>query len=192
MRWPKRNLFWAYRRIGFVARHCHSTKHKTSFISKYAMISIDIPGFNKLELTHLVSDYNGTLAVDGQLLPGVADLLNALAPVIKIHVITADTFELARSQLAGLPVELTIVPVESQAKTKLQFVNELGADTVVAIGNGRNDRKMLKAAAVGIALIQREGGSAQSIAKADVVCTSVVDALELLLNPKRLTATLRS
>ncbi|MGZ4969674.1 MAG: HAD family hydrolase [Methylobacter sp.] len=156
------------------------------------MIFIDIPGFNKLELSHLVSDYNGTLAVDGQLLPGVADILIALAPVIKIHVITADTFGLARSQLDGLPVELTIAPVESQAKTKLQFVTGLGADTVVAIGNGRNDRKMLKAAAVGIALIQREGGSAQSIANADVVCTSAIDALELLLNPKRLIATLRS
>ncbi|MGZ4955505.1 MAG: HAD family hydrolase [Methylobacter sp.] len=156
------------------------------------MISIDIPGFNKLGLTYLVSDYNGTLAVDGQLLPGVADILTALAPVIKIHVITADTFGLARSQLDGLPVELTIVPIESQAKTKLQFVTELGADTVVAIGNGRNDRKMLKAAAVGIALIQREGGSAKTIVKSDIICTSVIDALALLLNPKRLIATLRS
>lgn len=156
------------------------------------MISIDIPGFKKLELIHLVSDYNGTLALDGQLLPGVADILTALAPLIKIHVITADTFGLAHSQLANLPVKLTIAPVESQAQTKLQFVTELGVETVVAVGNGRNDRKMLKAAAVGIALIQREGGSAQSIVSADVVCTNVIDALDLLLNPKRLIATLRS
>lgn len=156
------------------------------------MISIDIPGFKKLELVHLVSDYNGTLALDGQLLPGVADILNSLAPLIQIHVITADTFGLAHSQLVGLPVELTITPVESQAKTKLQFVTELGADTVFAIGNGRNDRRMLKAAVVGIALIQREGGSAKSIANADVVCSNVIDALELLRNPKRLIATLRS
>jgi P-type E1-E2 ATPase len=156
------------------------------------MISIDIPGFHKLELLHLVSDYNGTLAVDGELLPGVADLLASLAPTIKIHVITADTFGLARAQLADLPVELIIAPAESQADTKLQFVTDLGAETVVAIGNGRNDRKMLKAAAVGIALIQHEGGSAQSIANADLVCYSVIDALNLLRNPKRLIATLRS
>ena len=156
------------------------------------MISFDIPGFRKLELVHLVSDYNGTLAVDGQLLPGVADLLNSLASNILIHVITADTFGLAKSQLAGLPVELIIAPLESQAETKLQFITELGVESVVAIGNGRNDRKMLQAAALGIALIQREGGAAQTLANADLVCTNVLDALELLLNPKRLTATLRS
>lgn len=156
------------------------------------MIFLDIPGFRKLELVHLVSDYNGTLAVDGQLLPGVADLLNSLASNILIHVITADTFGLAKSQLAGLPVELIIAPLESQAETKLQFITELGVESVVAIGNGRNDRKMLQAAALGIALIQREGGAAQTIANADLVCTNVLDALELLLNPKRLTATLRS
>lgn len=156
------------------------------------MLTIDIPGFKKLELVHLVSDYNGTLAVDGELLPGVAELLASLAPLIKIHVITADTFGLARAELAGLPVELIIAPAESQADTKLQFVNSLGADQVVAIGNGRNDRKMLQAAAIGVALIQREGGAAQSIANADLVCHSVIDALNLLHNPKRLIASLRS
>lgn len=156
------------------------------------MISIDIPGFKKLELVHLVSDYNGTLAVDGELLPGVAELLASLAPLIKIHVITADTFGLARAELADLPVELIIAPAESQADTKLQFVNTLGTDQVVAIGNGRNDRKMLQAAAIGVALIQREGGAAQSIANADLVCHSVIDALNLLHNPKRLIASLRS
>lgn len=156
------------------------------------MILVDIPGFQNLELAHLVCDYNGTLALDGELLPGVADLLASLAPTIQIHIITADTFGLAHVQLADLPIELIITPTESQAKTKLQFVTDLGAETVVAIGNGRNDRKMLKAAAIGIALIQREGGSAQSIANADLVCTSIVDALDLLRNPKRLIATLRS
>lgn len=156
------------------------------------MISIDIPGFRKLELAHLVSDYNGTLALDGKLLPGVADALSSLAPNIRIHVITADTFGLAEAQLAGLPIELTITPVESQAEAKLQFVSELGANTVAAIGNGRNDRKMLSAAALSIALIQGEGGAVEALAGADVVSTSVLDALELLRHPQRLVATLRS
>ena len=156
------------------------------------MIALEIPGFGKLELAHLVCDYNGTLALDGQLLPGVGDLLTVLAPDIRIHVITADTFGLARAQLAGLPLELNITPLDSQAEAKHRFVTALGPDSVVAIGNGRNDRKMLAAAAVGIALAQREGVSAQSLAAADLVCTSVIDALELLRHPKRLTATLRS
>jgi P-type E1-E2 ATPase len=156
------------------------------------MISIDIPGFGKLELAHLVLDYNGTLALDGRLLAGVAEALSGLAPRIRIHVITADTFSLARAQLAELPIELTITPVEAQAEAKLQFVSELGANTVVAIGNGRNDHKMLAAAALGIALVQREGGAAAAVTSADVVCTSILNAIELLQNPKRLVATLRS
>lgn len=156
------------------------------------MISIDIPGFRDLNLAHLVLDYNGTLALDGKLLPGVADALSDLAAHIGIHVITADTFGLARAQLAGLPITLTVTPRDGQAEAKLQFVSELGADTVAAIGNGRNDRKMLNAAALGIALLQGEGGAAETLAGADVVSTNVLDALGLLGNPKRLVATLRS
>lgn len=156
------------------------------------MISIDIPGFGRLALAHLVLDYNGTLAVDGKLLPGVAETLSNLAASLRIHVITADTFGLAKAQLAKLPIDLTITPAEGQAEAKLQFVRELGADTVVAIGNGRNDRKMLRAAALGIALVQGEGGAAETLASADIVSTSALEALELLRNPKRLVATLRS
>lgn len=156
------------------------------------MIEINIPGFRNLQLKHVVSDYNGTLAVDGKLLPGVREAITAIADDIQIHVITADTFGLAAGQLSGLPVNLTITPVESQAEAKLAFISQLGIDTVVAIGNGRNDRKMLDAAAIGIALIQREGASALSLASADVVSLNILEALDLLRNPKRLIATLRS
>jgi soluble P-type ATPase len=51
---------------------------------------------------------------------------------------------------------------------------------------------MLSAAALGIAIIQREGSAAETVASADVVSTNILDALELLHNPKRLVATLRS
>jgi P-type E1-E2 ATPase len=156
------------------------------------MISIEIPGFRKLELAHVVFDYNGTLALDGRLLPGVSEALANLALQIRIHVITADTFGLAEQQLRGLPVALTIMPAASQAEAKAHFVSELGADSVVAVGNGRNDRKMLSAAAVGIALVQREGAAAETLATADVVSPSILDAIDLLRNPKRLIATLRS
>lgn len=156
------------------------------------MIEIDIPGFRTLRLSHLVADYNGTLAVDGMLLPGVAEALTQLASDVRIHVVTADTFGMAGAQLAGLPVHLTIIPGTSQAAAKGAFVASLGGNTVVAIGNGRNDGEMLAAAALGIALIQQEGAAGATLAKADVVCSSAMDALELLRNPKRLVATLRS
>jgi len=156
------------------------------------MINISIPGFRDLHLRHLVSDYNGTLAVDGALLSGVEKLLTELSSQIEIHVITGDTFGLAATQLAGLPFNLEIIPVESQPEKKLAFIESLGEQNVVAIGNGRNDRKMLEVAAVGIALIQAEGASPETLASADVVSTNILDALNLLTNPKRLIATLRS
>ena len=156
------------------------------------MIKIDIPGFRLLQLEHLVLDYNGTLALDGTLLPGVSSALTALAADISVHVITADTFGVAARELEKLPLVLSIIPLADQVQAKLDYVNALGAETVVAIGNGRNDRKMLQAAVVGIALVQKEGGAAQTIVAADVVCLSIVDALDLLRHSKRMVATLRS
>lgn len=156
------------------------------------MIPVDIPGYRQLQLAHLVLDYNGTIAIDGTLIPGVADALTELGAILKTHVVTADTFGSVAAQLAGLPVTITILPAGDQAQAKLDYVTSLGAGSVFAIGNGRNDREMLKAAAVGIALLQKEGAAAQAIASADAVCRSILDALDLLRHPKRLTATLRS
>ena len=156
------------------------------------MIPIAIPDFGDLELHNLVTDYNGTLAVDGVVLSGVAKRLKALANDITIHVVTADTDGLAREQLAGLPVQLTIIPPDDQANAKLHFIRALDVEKVVALGNGRNDRKGIAAAALGIAVIQEEGGAADTIIYADIIATSILDALDLLANPNRIKATLRS
>jgi soluble P-type ATPase len=156
------------------------------------MIAIDVPGLRALRLAHLVCDFNGTLALDGKLLAGVAQALAGLAGDLRVHVVTADTFGRARSELAGLPVAVVVIAAEAQAEAKRGFVEGLGADGVVAIGNGRNDRLMLAAAGLGIAVIQAEGACAGALAGADVVSASILDALELLRNPRRLVATLRS
>ena len=156
------------------------------------MITTSIPDFGDLELHHLVTDYNGTLALDGAVLSGVAKRLKLLAHDLTIHVITADTYGLAREQLADLPVQLTIIPEENQADVKLRYIEALGVGKVVAVGNGRNDRKMIASAALGIALIQEEGGAAETIIHADIIATSILDALDLLANPDRLKATLRA
>lgn len=121
------------------------------------MISISIPGFADLQLKYLVSDYNGTLAVDGALLPGLRELIFHLAHDLEIYVITADTYGCAANNLRDLPVQLTIAPPGSQAEAKRDLVLRLGEQNVVAIGNGRNDRLMLKYAALGLAVIQQEG-----------------------------------
>jgi soluble P-type ATPase len=156
------------------------------------MIEIDVPGYKTLQLSHLVLDHNGTLAVDGALLPGVGDCLRDLAADLRVHVLTADTFGRAQEELDGLPLSLTVMPEKNQDTGKLAFVRELGAWRCVCIGNGRNDRMMLSAAALGIAVILGEGAAFETIAAADVVAVDIVSALSLLRHPLRLTATLRS
>jgi soluble P-type ATPase len=156
------------------------------------MITLDIPGYRQLLLKHLVLDYNGTLARDGILLNGVKESLNQLSKSIQIHVITADTFGEARAGLEGVNCDLSILQKENQDTGKREFVKQLGNASAVCIGNGRNDRLMLKEAALGIAVILEEGAAAETLLAADVVCTSIHAACELLTNPLRLVATLRS
>lgn len=156
------------------------------------MLSLQIPGYGALTLKHLVLDYNGTLAVDGELLPGVKEALNALADQLTVHVVTADTFGKAADGLAGVVCRLTVLKAGRQDQAKADFVNQLGAAQTASIGNGRNDALMLAASALGLAVILAEGASTASLNAADIVCTSIVSALELLNHPLRLTATLRS
>lgn len=156
------------------------------------MISIEIPGFGPLDIHHLVLDYNGTLAVDGLLVDGVAPALERLSRNLTIHVLTADTFGRATEILTGMPVRLVLMGPEHQEKAKLDYLRRLGPGKSVCVGNGRNDRLMLKEAALGIAVLLAEGAAGEAVAAADVVCPGIVAALELLLHPLRLTATLRS
>jgi soluble P-type ATPase len=159
---------------------------------KTHMLEIIIPGHKTLLLQYLVMDYNGTLAQDGLLLEGVRSRLLSLSERLQLHVVTADTFGLARSQLSGLPCELAILPVEEQASAKLAYIQRLGEAQVVAMGNGRNDQRMLQAADLGIAIIQGEGAAIETCQAADVLTPNILAALDLLLFPKRLIATLRS
>ncbi|MFZ0611794.1 MAG: ATPase P [Desulfobacterales bacterium] len=156
------------------------------------MIEVTIPGYGTLRLDYLVLDHNGTLAVDGLLVPGVRESLEKLAEKLEIFVVTADTFGRARAQLEGIPCQLTILPPGDQDRGKLAFVDQLGRERTVCIGNGRNDALMLEAAALGIAVILAEGAAVATLNAADVVCVGIIPALELLMNPLRLTATLRS
>lgn len=156
------------------------------------MIEIVIPGRGKLRLEHLVLDYNGTLACDGVLLEGVRDRIADLSRKLSIHVLTADTFGNAREGLRGLPCEVVVLPREDQAEAKERYVESIGSDVTVCVGNGRNDRLMLGRAALGVAVVLQEGAAREALEAADVACNGIHSALDLLSNPKRLVATLRS
>ena len=156
------------------------------------MISIEIPGYKTLNLHHLVLDYNGTMAINGRVIEGVADRLNALALQLEVHVLTADTFGTAREALAAVACSLTILPEAAQDVAKRDAILRLGAERCVAVGNGRNDRLMLQTAALGIALLQAEGTAVAAITAADLVTPTILDALALLTRPRRLIAGLRA
>lgn len=159
------------------------------------MIEIQIPGLRTLRVQTLVLDFNGTLACDGRLLPGVAERLCELSKCLDIVVVTADTYGTADTELEGLPVtignlaeRLSASVDEDEAKGRL--VRSLKAD-VVFIGNGRNDAPSMRAAALGIVLIQAECAAISAIVAADIASTCIENALDLLLKPNRLIASLR-
>lgn len=156
------------------------------------MIEIAVPGHKQIKVNHLVLDYNGTLACDGKLLDGVRQNLNLLAKQIQIHLLTADTFGNVKSELSGITCELSIISSNNQEISKLKYIEALGTKQTVCIGNGRNDRLMLKEAALGIAVVQKEGMSTEAMVAADIISPDINVALELLTHPLRLIATLRS
>ena len=155
------------------------------------MIQIDISEFGILKLEHFVTDYSGTLSEDGRVLPGVKERLNALSEKMKVHVLTSDTFGMARKELEGVNCTLHVLDGPGHVFQKEKYVLSLGPDSVVALGNGNNDAKMLKAARVGISVCLKEGCSIEALKAARILVRSPIDAIDLLLNPKRLTATLR-
>ena len=156
------------------------------------MLEYAIPGQEPLRITDLVLDYNGTLAVDGEPLEGVVGALQDLASSIRIHVVTADTFGKVADRMGSVPCEIAVLPEGRQDQGKLEYISALGREQTVCIGNGRNDRLMLKESALGIAVILGEGAAVESVLAADVVCVDIVAALDLLRHPLRLKATLRT
>ena len=155
------------------------------------MIEIAIPGRENCKLSHLVLDLNGTIALDGELIEGVEERLWRISKLLKLFIISADTFGSASGLKEKLKAKIYLVEKGEGATQKLDLVEKLGRDKTICIGNGVNDAAMLREAAIGICVLGREGASATAITSSDVVIPDINAALELLLNTDRLVATLR-
>ena len=156
------------------------------------MIEVKIPGREKaLRIQTVALDYNGTIAVDGVLLPAAAERIRELSTHVDICVLTADTYGTVMQQCRELGVAVKTFPQEGAAVRKEAIVRKLGSG-VCAVGNGFNDIQMFDAAELAVAVLGREGMCAQLLAHADVLVTSPEDALDLLLKANRLRATLRN
>jgi P-type E1-E2 ATPase len=155
------------------------------------MIELSIPGRGSLRLQHLVTDVNGTLAVDGVLIEGLAKRIAAVRDRLSVHLLTADT----HGRQAVIDQQLNLLASRmapgNEQEQKRAYVEQLGAEGVVAIGQGANDAGMLKAAALGICVMSREGVAVETLLAADVVVPDILAAFDLLDRPLRLVATLR-
>ena len=155
------------------------------------MIELKIPGRGELRLLHLVSDVNGTLAVDGLLIEGVAARIANLRQKLDVHLLTADT--LGRQAAIDKQLGLTANRLTggNEVEQKRAFIEKLGAGSVVAFGQGANDAGMLKAAALGICVMSAEGAASETLLAADLIVPDILTAFDLLDKPLRITASLR-
>lgn len=151
-----------------------------------------IPGNRTIEIKNVVLDYNGTIAINGKLIDGVAKLINELSVDINFYVLTADTFGSVKKELALVNCEVVIISNDKQDVSKLDYVLNLGKENTLCVGNGNNDKLMLREAVIGVALIQDEGACVESLLAADVACKSILDVFEFFRSPNRLIATLRN
>lgn len=155
------------------------------------MLTIDIPGRDRLELHTLLLDYNGTIAADGAVLPEVLPRIRKLQEQLQVLVLTADTYGTVQEAFRGTGIEVRTFPRAGASVCK-QEIAASHAPGVACLGNGWNDILMFDTADLSIAVLDREGVCAGLLTHADVLVQSPADGLDLLLKPDRLRATLRT
>lgn len=157
------------------------------------MIQISLPGREKsLDLKYLLLDLNGTLTVGGILPDGVKERVEMLKDKLDIYLLSADTFGSGKEVAEELDIELFKVSPLKGGEDKKDFANNLEAEKTIAIGNGYNDVLMLENAGLSIVIIGGEGCCIQALKQADIAVNNITDALDLLVDPLRIVATLRA
>lgn len=157
------------------------------------MILLDIPGYNNISIKTVVFDYNGTIAEDGIVIDEIKDKIRELVNMgIEVFVLTADTYGTVVEQCKELPVKIDYFDKENASENKREIVKRFGYDSTVTIGNGRNDIEMFQQSVISIAVVGREGCFSKALLEADIVVTNVIDAVNLLIKPNRMKATMRN
>ncbi|UTJ05529.1 HAD family hydrolase [Arcobacter roscoffensis] len=155
-------------------------------------MKIDIPGREVLEIKNIVFDYNGTIAIDGKLIEGVSEIINELSSSFSFYVITADTYGSVQKELENTKCDVITIGKNTQDKSKLEFIESIGAKNTLSVGNGRNDKFMLKHSVLGIAILQDEGLCTETLLNSDILVKSIFDVFAYLKDENRLIATLRN
>ena len=155
------------------------------------MLKINIPGWKQIELENLILDFNGTMAVDGIMMPSVIPRLHELAKLLNIYIISADTFGTVEEQCKDLPVKVHRITPDNQKEQKGEFVRRLGGDRCCSIGNGEVDAYMLKESILSVCVMGNEACATGAFMNSQMCVSDGEHALDLLLKPGRIVATLR-
>lgn len=155
-------------------------------------MKVEIPGRKQFEIKNVVFDFNGTVAIDGKLIDGISEKINDLSKKFNFYIITADTYGTVEKELEGIECKLIKISKFKQDISKLDFIKKLGSDVTLSIGNGRNDKLMLKESVLGISILQDEGLCVETLLNSDVLVKSIFDIFGYLNDVNRLIATLRN
>lgn len=156
------------------------------------MMKIEIPGREVLEIENIVFDYNGTIAIDGKLIKGVSESINEFANSFNFYVITADTYGSVQKELENTNCKVITIDKNNQDKSKQGFIESIGGKNTLSVGNGRNDKFMLKHSVLGIAILQDEGLCTETLLNSDILVKSIFDVFAYIKDENRLIATLRN
>lgn len=156
---------------------------------------VEIPGFGEREIHTIITDFAGTLSTGGRVSPEVREKLIRLAEMVDIHVVTADSFGTASQELEGVPMTLRILDAGREHEQKAVYASRHHPKYVAALGNGNNDRLLLvrvkEAGGLAIAVDNGEGCAVETLLQGHLLIHGAASALDLLLEPLRLLATLR-
>ncbi|NJE10376.1 HAD family hydrolase [Thermococcus sp. MAR1] len=145
-----------------------------------------IPNYGEIMAQNIIFDLNGTLGESGKVDGEVKHLLERLADKYTVVVLSADTFGTLEEEFKGLPLRIERV---SGGAEKAEIARGYGP--YIAVGNGNNDVAMLEGAELAFCVIGPEGASIDALLASDVVVRDVKDAIGMLLDEKKLIATLR-
>lgn len=156
------------------------------------MIIYEIPGRDSIYAENIVFDYNGTIAVDGKLIRDVVPLIEELSKYLNVYILTADTYGTVVKECEDINARVLTFPKENAGEFKKEIVRELGSSKTICIGNGYNDIPMFKESILSIGIVEGEGLSGKLLLVSDIVVSSIIDGINILLNKDRVKATLRN
>lgn len=148
-----------------------------------------IPQVWEIDITTIVLDLNGTLAVQWVVVDGVEDRINKLKTLgFSIILFTGDQRGNASLLCKELGIECSYA---SSHEEKEKLFLELDVDHTAAIGNARIDNGTFRHAKLSIATLQAEGIHTGILPYIDIIVPSILDALDLFIDWDSLKATMR-